>query len=132
MSGDSLELVSAFGGLSDGVSVRYTLPERRKRARSRLRLSVLMFRDCAGTDVVESTTCDLSSNGFYCLSHVQFAVGERLVCSLKIPTHDPDGKHFEQNLECTVRVIRVVPRGSGDLFGIACQIDDYHVSQIAL
>jgi hypothetical protein len=128
MSGDSLELVSVWGGPANGMGMKSgTIFERRKRARTRLHLRVFMFRN-GGAEAVESTTRDLSSTGFYCMSRVQFAVGEELACSLKIPTHDPYGKHLERNLECKIRVMRVVPQESADLFGIACRIEDYHIS----
>jgi PilZ domain len=129
MSGEPLELVSPLSGLANGATIKNgtRLVERRRRVRTGLHLPVLMFRHGAG-DAVETNTRDLSSDGFYCVSRVQFEVGERLLCSLKIPTHDPNGQHLERNLECTVRVMRVVPQKSGDLFGIACRIEDYHIS----
>ena len=131
MFGDSLELVSALGGLTNGsdpVSRHGT--ERRKRPRTRLHWPVLMFRDWPGSDTVESVTSDLSSDGFYCLTRIQFIEGERLVCSIRMPTHDPHGKHLERTLECTVSVVRVVPQESADSFGVACRIEDYHLSDI--
>ena len=103
--------------------------ERRKRVRTRLHWPVLMFRQRPGSENVESVTRDLSSNGFYCLARVQMLEGEELVCSIRIPTHDPHGKHLERTLECRVRVIRVVPQEAG-VFGIACRIEDYHLSQL--
>ena len=103
--------------------------ERRKRARNDLHWSVLLFRsEPAG--VVESLTRDLSSSGFYCVTDVAFTPGERIVCSLKIPTHDPTGKHLLRRLECKVRVMRVEPKGSDGPFGLACQIEDYHFMRL--
>ena len=80
-------------------------------------------------DAVESFTQDLSSSGFYCVTDAVFTPGERLICTLKIPTHDPNGKHLEQKLECQVRVMRVEPQGAEGTFGLACQIEDYHFIQ---
>ena len=131
MSGDSLELVAAWRGLTNGNGVdSASLTERRKRVRTRLHWPVLMFRGYPGSDVVESVTCDLSSSGFYCLSQLRLTEGEQLVCSIRIPTHDPHGKHLERTLECRVRVTRVVPQESADSFGVACRIEDYHLSEI--
>lgn len=129
MSGDSLELVAAWSSRANGVGgSSVPLNERRKRVRTRLHWPVLLFRDRPGGHAIESVTRDLSSSGFFCLSRIPFLEGEKLICSIKIPTHDPHGKHLERTLECRVHVIRVVPQESGDSFGIACRIDDYHLS----
>jgi len=131
MSGDSLELIDAWGGLPNGIGLSAAgIPERRKRVRTRLHWPVLMFGDRQGTENIESVTRDLSSSGFYCLTRVPLFEGEQLVCSIKIPTHDPHGKNLERTLECRVRVVRVAPQDSGDLFGVGCRIDDYHLSQL--
>ena len=132
MSGDSLELVAAWSGLNShriGVNAGAVI-ERRKRVRTRLHWPVLMFRDRPDSDAIESVTRDLSSSGFYCLTRVPLNEGEQLICSIKIPTHDPHGKHLERTLECRVHVMRVVPQESGDSFGVACRIEDYHLSHI--
>jgi hypothetical protein len=130
MSGDSLQVVSGLNGsINSADDARGTPPERRQRARTRLHLPLVIFRAGSAASAVESMTRDLSSSGFYCMSRVQFTIGEQLICSLKLPTHDPAGRHLERNLECTVRVMRVIPQESGSLFGIACRIEDYHVSQ---
>jgi hypothetical protein len=126
MSANPLELPAAYSGLNKAAEPKKALPpERRRRARNHLHWSVLLFRNEAA-DAVESLTRDLSSNGFYCFAGVPFTPGERLICTLKIPTHDPNGKHLEQRLECRVRVVRVEPQGVEGPFGLACQIEDYH------
>jgi len=130
MSGDSLELVAAWSGLTNGIAGNSCGVERRKRVRTRLHWPVLMFRNRPGSDAIESVTRDLSSSGFFCLMRVQLIEGEWLVCSIKIPTHDPHGKHMERTLECRVQVLRVVSQESPDSFGVACRIEDYHLSHI--
>ena len=127
MSGNPLELVSTRNGVANGAGV---VLERRKRARTRLHWPVLMFRNRPGSDAIESVTVDLSTSGFFCLTRVQLAEGEKLVCSIKIPTHDPHGKRLERMLECGVQVLRVVPQESSDAFGVACRIEDYHFSNL--
>jgi hypothetical protein len=127
MSGDSLELVAAWSGLAGNSGA---VVERRKRVRTRLHWPVLLFRDKPGADAIESVTRDLSSSGFFCLAGVPLVEGEKLVCSIKIPTHDPHGKHLERTLECTVQVLRVLPQESSDSYGVACRIEDYHLSHI--
>src|SRR3954464_580324 len=107
MSGDSLELIDAWGGgVVDGIGLKVGgLTERRKRVRTRLHWPVFMFRERLGTEHIESGNHDLTSSGFYGLTRVQLLEGEQLVCSIKIPTHDPHGKNLEQTLECRVRVL---------------------------
>jgi len=130
MSANPLDRSAVYGGLNKPAELENSLPpERRKRARNHLHWCVLLFRNQAA-DAVESLTLDLSSSGFYCVTGVAFTPGERLVCTLKIPTHDPNGKHLERRLECRVRVMRVEPRGADGAFGLACQIEDYHFTQV--
>jgi len=129
MSGDFL--VSTWDGSVNGVAANPgAVVEKRNRVRTRVHWPVLLFRDRRGATAIESITRDLSSSGFFCLTRVQLNEGERLVCSIKIPTHDPQGKHLERTLECRVAVVRVVPQESNDLFGIACRIVDYHLCQM--
>jgi hypothetical protein len=131
MPGDSLELVSASNGFASGVDGNGGfVHERRQRVRTRLHWPVLLFRAIPGSDAIESVTRDLSSSGFFCLIRVPLGEGEKLVCSIKIPTHDPHGKHLERTLECRVQVLRVVLQEAGDCFGVACRIEDYHLSHL--
>jgi hypothetical protein len=130
MSANPLELSAVYAGPKKPAELQKPLPqERRKRARNHLHWSVLLFR----TDVahaVESLTQDLSSGGFYCVTDAVFTPGERLICTLKVPTHDPNGKHLEQRLECQVCVMRVEPQDAEGTFGLACRIEDYHFIQV--
>ena len=130
MSANSLERSAVYGGLNKPAELENSLPfERRKRARNHLHWSVLLFRNQTA-DAVESLTRDLSSSGFYCVTGIAFTPGERLICTLKIPTHDPNGKHLERRLECKVRVMRVEPQDADGAFGLACQIEDYRFDQL--
>ena len=125
MSANPLELFSAYGAVSHPAELeRSGSTERRKRARTRLHWPVLLFRNQTA-DAIESQTRDLSSDGFYCVANSSFTPGELLICTLKVPTHDPNGKHLERNLECKVRVMRVEPQEAGGSFGVACRIEDY-------
>ena len=129
MSGDSLELVDPWRGLPDTTGfVTPGAGERRLRPRTKLHWPVRMLRERPGSQNIESVTRDLSSGGFYCFTRVPLAIGEQLRCSLIIPTHDPRGKNLERSLECRVRVVRVVAQEPGDVFGVACRIEDYHLS----
>src|SRR5215510_2445165 len=126
MSANPLDLFSAYGGLSKPAEIHTaTVSERRKRARTRLHWPVLLFRNRGGS-AIQSLTRDLSSSGFYCIAKTPFTPGELLTCTLKVPTHDPNGKHLERSLECKVRVVRVDSQEAEATFGVACQIEDYH------
>ena len=129
MSANPLELSLVYSCLKKPAEAeKPLLVERRKRARNHLHWSVLFFRTHSA-EAVPSLTRDLSSSGFYCVTGVSFTPGERLLCTLKVPTHDPNGKHLEQKLECQVRVMRVEPQCVEGTYGLACQIEDYHFIQ---
>ena len=131
MSANPLELFSVPDGLNKPTETKRPFPyERRKRTRTRLHWTVLLFCSQAA-DATETLTRDLSSSGFYCLSKVPVTPGEMLICTLKVPTHNPNGKHFERSLECKVRVMRVEPQEDDTVFGVACRIEDYCVIRVA-
>jgi PilZ domain len=90
--------------------------------RSRVHWPVLLFRN-EGDGTVETTTQDLSSSGFYCLSKKPFAIGEMLTCALQVPNDHAGGR--ERRLECRVLVVRVDSPINGQ-YGIACRTQDYH------
>lgn len=98
--------------------------ERRKRMRTTVHWPILFFREHLA-EGIESTTLNLSSSGFYCLSRTLFAVGESLFCTLRVRSHDPGGKERIWNLQCQVRVKRAEPASLDGLFGVACEIEDY-------
>jgi len=130
MSANPLEIFSAYGALNHPAEVeRPVAVERRKRPRTRLHWPVVLFRSHVG-NAIESETRDLSSNGFYCLANVAFTPGESLICNIKLPTHDPKGKHLERHLECRVRVVRVEVQDASAMFGVACLIEDYHFARV--
>ena len=95
--------------------------------RTTLHWPVLFFRNGSG-EAVETVTQNLSSSGFYCHSRVPITPGESLHCTLTIPPHDPCGHERARVLECRVRVTRVDPGIAENTFGIACQIQDYHLA----
>ena len=96
--------------------------ERRKRKRIALRWPVRLIRD-SGTQSVESTTENLTSNGFYCVSKAPFQLGERLECVISIPSMSFGYSGSPICLQCRVRVTRV--EGQPEGFGLGCYIEDY-------
>lgn len=98
--------------------------ERRRRVRTKAHWTVLLLRSPAAA-VVESTTLNLSSLGFYCLLPTLLPIGEPLTCWLKIPAHQPADLDRTLLLECKVRVVRAEPATVEGYFGTACRIEDY-------
>jgi hypothetical protein len=122
MSANPQELLTAdvsFGNPLSGGAV-----ERRKRARTKVHWAILLFQD-QSSEVVETVTLDLSSSGFYCLSHIPFTCGEVLICFLQVPTYEPFNNARTLALECRARVMRREPGEANGFCGIACQIEDY-------
>jgi len=101
-------------------------PERRKRVRTTVHWPVVIFRSDSA-EGIESTTLNLSSTGFFCLSQLSFDPGESLFCTLRVPSHDPEGRERLWILECRVRVRRAEPAASDGLYGLACEMEDYRL-----
>jgi len=102
--------------------------ERRKRKRVAVHWPVRLFEPI-GRKSVESTTENLSSEGFYCLSSRTFKIGERLRCEIVIPVATL-GLEGPIVLECQVTVRRVEELERW--FGLGCHIEDYSVGGGAL
>lgn len=109
--------------------------ERRKRKRVALHWPVHLFRQPQAQSV-ESTTENLTSGGFYCVTKEQFNLGERLECIISIPVGSFGYSASPISLQCRVCVKRVEGRSDG--FGLGCYIEDYdllinsrHVSESA-
>ena len=87
---------------------------------------IVLFRQ-GSSEVIESVTQNLSSNGFCCHSETLFAPGEVLVCAIKFPSYDPSGHGRPGVLECRVHVERAEPDETGNFYRIACHIQDYRL-----
>jgi hypothetical protein len=89
---------------------------------------VRLFRQ-SGRHSVDSTTENLSSEGFYCISRNKFKTGDWLRCEIVIPkaTLDLDAPIV---LECRVTVRRV--EHLEGCFGLGCHIEDYSVGRGSL
>jgi len=98
--------------------------ERRKRTRIALHWPVYLYRD-PGAPPVESTTENLTSNGFYCVSKEPFQLGEQLECVIAIPVGAFGYSAEPIRLQCRVKVMRV--EGQTDGFGLGCSIEDYEL-----
>ena len=99
--------------------------ERRRWIRTRLHWQVQFF-GLGETGSVETTTQNLSSRGFYCTSPVPSTPGDRYVCTMKVPAHQPDSADRLLSLECQVRILRVDTADTDNSYGFACEIEEYH------
>lgn len=100
--------------------------ERRRRTRMQVHWPLVFFQP--GTpDTVESTTRDLSSEGFYCLAKTRFTPGEIRECTIRVPTHHPDTGDRVLPAQCKVRVVRVEAVGETGLYGVGFRIEDYRL-----
>ena len=100
-------------------------PERRRRPRALLHWRVDFLASPAG--IIRCVTRDLSSNGFFCKSPLQFVPGERVICFLTAPAYHPVNSDSILHIECRVRIVRVQPGDYDEFVGVGCEIEDYQV-----
>ena len=117
-----------FSAVVERLEVRETRTadrlERRKRTRSQVHWPVCFF----GVDTehtVETVTQNLSSSGFRCILPVPLALGDLMICVLRVPSYQHSNHGRASSLECKIRIVRVEPADGPKSFGIACQIEDY-------
>jgi hypothetical protein len=105
--------------------------DRRSRPRLNLSCSIRVYRP-GGADAVATRTEDISCQGFYFTSEQPFAPREKLECELVIQG-EALGCHAEIDvfLRGRAEVVRVVPKGLPEGFGVACRLEDYTVHQQA-
>ena len=116
-----------FSAYADGRDQAWEAPlrlERRRRARTPLHWHVCFF-DVDGVGTVETTTQDLSSAGFQCLSPVEFLPGRVTTCTLKVPAYQPHSAARMLSLECSIRIVWAKPAAQEGLYAIGCKIEDY-------
>jgi hypothetical protein len=100
--------------------------ERRKRSRIEVCWTVRFWGGKQGKPI-ECTTRDVSNQGFYCVSAEPLAAGNAVECLLLIPAQDRTNRDAVLCLACHVQVVRMEILGREGPYGIACQIEDYHV-----
>lgn len=119
----------SMSGIADVSGTDLNDRERRRRTRVLVHWPLCFF-SVGGTEVIETTTTDLSSDGFYCVANAPFVPGEIRECTLGVPTNRRNGGERIQPIQCRVRVIRVEALGEGGLFGIGCHIEDYRFVRV--
>jgi hypothetical protein len=122
---DFLEGSPDYSGADGALKSKNQSPkERRQRRRALVRWPLRLYRNRAG-EAEETTTQNLSSSGFYCMSGMLHRAGEILFCVLQVPSHEAPPGNRPLFLECRVRVTRVESAPVPGFWGIACSIEDY-------
>jgi hypothetical protein len=103
--------------------------ERRRRPRAALNWPILITRG-SSPHPMETTTINVSSEGFYCLLPEAVTAGERVECTIRIPAPNPDRSDAALRLQCRAQVLRVENYGVPGIFGVACRIEDYTVARL--
>jgi hypothetical protein len=108
-------------------SKRSAVDDQRSTPRFQLTYPVALSRHGETFGVVTKTE-NVSCRGFCCFSERPFWPGERLDCEMAIPDARPS--RFQSNdlvLHGVVEVLRVMSRGIGKGFGLACRLERYTI-----
>lgn len=99
--------------------------EQRRQPRLKLVCPVRLYRESDALELRTSTE-NISSGGFYCLSPHPFAPGDRLQCDILLPIQNNAGSRRKLVLRCRIEVVHAAANG-GTGFGIGCRLEDYEV-----
>lgn len=124
---ESVKLEEPTGSMNEHKPERPYI-DRRRRPRFPLRWTVLISRD-AKTPAFQTTTINVSSEGFYCYSPESFEPGAIVHGRILIPAQGPDMSEDALCLVCRVKVVRIVasaPYG----FGMGCHIETYRIVRV--
>ena len=108
---------------SDGVWAN-AADERRRRRRLRLQLPV-HFHPAPGEAPIVSTTQDISSKGFLCLTSRTFDPGESLECTIDCPSNGFGDSNRPFVILCRIKVVRCEHDPKTGSYRTACRIEDY-------
>jgi PilZ domain len=95
--------------------------ERRKYERLPLRLPFQFSRE-GGSQVIDSFTENISSEGLFFVSLMLLKPGETLEINVPLPAHASLKRNYRVYLRCRGQVLRV-ESDSGAGFGIACRLE---------
>jgi hypothetical protein len=115
--------------MKPGNGILGPVAERRKRPRAALHWAILITRG-AYCQPLETTTINVSSEGFYCLLSEAVTAGERVECTIRIPARSQDRSDVWLCLQCRAQVLRVEKYGVPGIFGVAFRIEDYTVARL--
>ena len=95
--------------------------DRRRRQRVVLHWPVRLLR--AGRPPLETTTENLSSEGFYCITKKPFKDGTHLQCEIVVPGESFGLSEPVLRLKCSITVKHM--ENIHGAFGLGCHIEDY-------
>jgi hypothetical protein len=100
-----------------------------QRSTPRLHLSydVFLCRPGEKSGIITKTE-NVNSKGFYCISTQAFFPFEKLHCQMLIPGGPSSSPANDLVLQAVVQVIRVMPWGVGNGFGLACRLNSYTIT----
>lgn len=125
MSSKSVDHLTTYLNKHQLDETELVVRERRRRARVQVHWPICFIRSGI-TEIGDTVTQDLSSDGFYCLVNAAFVPGEIRECTLSVPVHHPNSRYPTRPVLCRVRVIRVDAPGTNGFCGVGCRIEDYH------
>jgi hypothetical protein len=105
------------------VQTESVASDRRNRERVHVHWPLSFFR-AGTTEILETVTQNLSSDGFYCVTSSVLVPGEIRACTLNVPTHHPNGGPKMRRVLCRVRIVRV-EKLENSVYGVGCHIEDY-------
>jgi hypothetical protein len=101
--------------------------DQRSLARLQLAYDIFLCRPGEKCGLVTKTE-NVNRKGFYCLSPHPFLLFEKLHCQMLIPSGAPNySPANDLVLQAFVQVVRVMSRGVGRGYGLACRLDGYAV-----
>src|SRR5450432_3623547 len=107
------------------MSMSSTLLDRRGRRRLKLPYSIVLHR-LGDSEGIQTTTQDISSDGFFCISEQPFSPHEKLECEVVIPAQDLRvSEAGSLVLHCRAEVVRVIADGLKPGYGLACHLEDF-------
>ena len=94
----------------------------------RVPLHWTVYLACTGSQHrLRATTRNISSDGFYCVLDQPLKLGDRIDCDIVVPTHLSRNPNEVAYLRCRALVACVEDLGVGAGFGVACEIEDFHL-----
>jgi hypothetical protein len=100
--------------------------EQRRQQRLKLVCPVRLYRNGEDALDLRTSTDNISSGGFYCVSTIPFAPCERLQCEIELSAPCRAGARHKTILHCHIEVVHSTAKGGND-FGIGCRLVDYEL-----
>lgn len=125
----TLQALMSSPSLTHSKVLPHEFADRRRRPRLRLAYPLRLL-PADRRSSIETTTVDISCEGFFCLTESTLKLREKLDCELVIPAGKDDPEALEETivLRLHAEVVRIVRHSSDSPFGIGCRIADYTIN----